>query len=56
MRVMAIVKATKESEAELKPRDEKLLRAAVFYWTRRVAPRDGFEPATHGLTVRCSAS
>jgi|SRR6266446_939370 len=24
---------------------------AVFYWTSRVAPRAGFEPATHGLTV-----
>lgn len=35
----------------------RILRlGAVFHWAREVAPRPGFEPGTHGLTVRCSAS
>jgi hypothetical protein len=61
MRVMVIVKATKESESEVSPGDEKLLREMSAYNEQLVKAGimlagEGLRPSRHGKRVRFSGS
>ncbi len=61
MRVMVIVKATQESEAELAPGDEKLLQEMGAYNEQLVkagimVAGEGLRPSKHGKRVRFSGA